>query len=120
MPHKTEIVKDGREQYRAICTCRTSSAFSANRQEIEDWVLRHQRLAEQAMTHLRSKNPSIKDQYTYYSERAVDPQETPENRRLWQQLADELRYRVPVTSTDEALPLDVKYTPRNRSRRDDP
>lgn len=120
MSHRVEYVKQSDGQHRAFCSCRLGSPLFATRQEVEDWGYQHLDLARRAAAHLRDRTPSLKDQYTYYSARAQDPLESPENRRLWKILADGLRSRLPAPNADDALPLEVKYTPRRRTTRDDP
>jgi hypothetical protein len=123
MPHEPEYVKNSVERWRAICNCKSASDWMT-RQEAEDWVLAHLRLAEQAMVHLRSRNPSLTDQYNYYSQMADDPANPPGDRTLWRQLALGLKPRLPHTppskNGEEALPFEVKYTPRRRRGADQP
>jgi len=122
MSHRVEYVTQADGQYRAFCSCRLGSPLFGSRLEVEDWAYRHLDLARRARAHLRDRSPSIKDQYTYYTERAADPLESPENRRLWALLADGLRSRLPgPVENDEPLDMEVKYTPRHRpTTRDDP
>lgn len=122
MTHRIDYVKDNQSRHRAICSCRTGSPYTLNRQEAEDWVIKHLRLVEQAMAHLRDRRPSVSDQAGYYQSKADDPEETRENRLLWQQLADELKPRLPSTTVtqptemDEALPFEIIYRPKRVSR----
>lgn len=118
--HRIEYVRDSESQHRAVCTCGSRSAFTLNRADAEDWAHQHDRLVQQAMAHLRNRSPSVTDQYNYFTTKANDPEERPEHRVLWQQLADELRGRVPIPAHDEALPFEVKYTPRYKRSKDRP
>lgn len=112
MAHNPQIVQDGSGRWRCICNCKSASGYFRTRQEAEDWKLKHDALVLQAMTHLRSRSPSVRDQYKFYISMAESTDNSPEDRRLWQQLADGLRPRLPRPSEDEPLPFEVKYTPR--------
>lgn len=116
MAHDPQIVRDGLRRWRTICNCKSSSDFYQDRQQAEDWKIKHLILAERAMVHLRSRSPSIKDQFDYYTKMAGSTENSPEDRRLWQQLADGLRGRLPRPGNDDPLPFEVKYTPRRTSR----
>lgn len=124
MTHRPQVVAVNAWEWRCICNCKTGSPHFPSRQLAEDWQFKHLRLADQAMVHLRSRNPSIKDQFDYYTTMARDSRESAENRRLWQQLADGLHSRLPPPSTpppsDDPLPFEVPYTPRRNRSRDRP
>lgn len=65
---------------------------------------RLERERERARDLLRSRSNTkgvLKSEREWYLERAADPSETPENRALWQQLADELAPRLPSERSQE-------------------
>jgi hypothetical protein len=113
-----QVERDG--LHIAFCSCGAKCTPQFRKDEAEDWAYRHLDLARRAQAHLRDRSPSIKDQHHWYAERAADPHETPENRVLWRMLADGLASRIGTPEKDDALPMDVKYTPRRRTTRDDP
>lgn len=65
-----------------------------SRQQVEDQVLKHEALVARARASLKPRNVTLVDERGWYLERAADPQETPENRALWQRMADELSTRI--------------------------
>lgn len=91
--HKIAYVED-KGRHHGRCSCRFQTKVFLHKWQAEDEVREHLALVDRVRAYLETKNPTVKSQHDYYRERADDPDETPENRRLWQQLADELEPRV--------------------------
>lgn len=83
--------------------------------QVEDEERRHFQLVERVKASLTRREPSIKTQRDYYLERANDPEESRENRALWQQLADELTPRVKDKKPGEQETLFLMDTPEKRA-----
>jgi hypothetical protein len=77
----------------AKCTCRLRSGVVEVRQQAEDWALHHAEQVERARTSLGTKTPSLKHQRDYYADMAAATSNAMD-KRLWQQLADELTHRL--------------------------
>lgn len=95
--HTFKYIEDGATKHYARCSCRFQTKSHQHRWQVEDEVREHLTLIERVKSYLGTKNPTLKSQRDYYLERAEDPDETPANRRLWLQLAEELTPRVKPT-----------------------
>lgn len=117
--HDIKYIED-KGLVRAVCSCLSAPSGWGGRGDAQVWAMKHIALVQQARVHLRGSSPSIKNQWEYFTDKANDPEESPENRKLWQQLADELHSRVPKPvppDRDEMLPFDVTYSPKRKPRR---
>jgi hypothetical protein len=92
--HKPKVIPLQGGGYVCRCTCGASSGEKVHRQEAEDWVLVHDKEIERIRTHLATKTPRLQDERDYYRSKADDPDETPANRAIWKQLAEELSNRL--------------------------
>lgn len=76
-----------------FCTCgwHHEEYTALTHQQAEQWERQH--LADVKFVRLNKgpKSMSVKSQWKYYNEQAGDRNNKPEHRKLWQQLADELR-----------------------------
>lgn len=89
----------------AYCSCRFATS-QGTRDEVERQVSVHLDNVAIASTALATKTPSLKQQLDYFTERSKDPEVSEEHRRLWKQLADELRHRLGLdTSEPDSPPL---------------
>jgi len=79
---------------RARCRCGFQTLKYEHQWQVDDEVEKHHAKIERVRAYLETRNPTVKSQYQFFSEKADDPDETPENRALWRQLADELAPRV--------------------------
>lgn len=86
--HKTNVVGHG-DAWQAKCVCRWRSQVLplAEVQKAED---AHHQDVQRAQAGLRSSTPSLGSLRTYYQDQADNTANDPEERALWQQLADEL------------------------------
>lgn len=95
---------NSRSGARAYCNCGESSVALPNKQDAEEWHLRH--LSGVRAERARRKGPpSLKSQRDYYLAQAESATQSDDDRRLWRSLADELTRRLepPVTSEDQPL-----------------
>lgn len=96
--HRVKYVPVGTgpgQMWVARCTCRWSSTQRLSQFDVEDEVLVHDANVQRARAgRVFGRMPSLGDQRDYYQTRADNTEETPENRVLWQQLADELTHRL--------------------------
>ena len=76
------------------CSCRKMMPKPASREECKVWAMGHMDEVNRVREHLSNRNPPLKSQRDYYLDKANDHHETPENRELWQRLADELSIRL--------------------------
>lgn len=76
----------------ARCTCGHVTDRHVQKQVVEDETMKHLEYIERVKAHLGTRNPSLKSQRDYYRDQAENG--TPELRRLWKQLADELSDRL--------------------------
>ena len=106
-------------KYQSRCRCGFVTKQHRHEWQVSDEKRAHLAFIERVKTYLNKRDPSVKNQYDYYSERANDPEETPANRALWQQLADELRPRVPDKSKngeqETLFPMETPEKTVNRS-----
>lgn len=93
--HKTKVVPLNGGGYVTRCNCGWKHpGETPDRQVAEDWIRVHEKAIERIRTHLATKTPRLQDERDYYRSKADDPDETPENRAIWKQLADELSVRL--------------------------
>lgn len=95
------------EQRRVSCLgCGQTSGWVESRQLAEDWWIKHEEEIERILANLRRPSPSPKNELAYYEKMAADPHTSPENKRLFEQLATEYRKRFfpEPTSEDVFLP----------------
>lgn len=95
--------------YRGQCKCGWHTPWEHTKQVAEDAGLKHEQEMEQFRARMQRGNPSLRSQRDYYAEQAKDEGYGEKQRRLWQQLADEISHRL-NDSTDpfegqEQLPL---------------
>jgi len=90
----------------ARCSCKKKSAVGT-RADVDTWYFDHLREIERIRTHLGTRNPSLKTQCAWFFAQADDENNTPEDRALWRQLADELdrfiAYRTAPALEQDAL-----------------
>ena len=98
------------QRHRAVCSCRGwASAVVSTRQLAEDEALIHLRNVEKARAAMGTSTPSLKSQQAWYQQQAENPNNSPEDRRLWQLLANELGLRLGLgqrASEDVEIPFD--------------
>lgn len=93
--HTIDHFIDSKGRHGCRCRCGWSPPDRYDsRQQVEDQVLKHEKLVERARASLKPRSVRLVDEHAWYLERAADPQETPENRKLWQRMADELAVRL--------------------------
>ena len=87
----------------AICRCGWRSVHSVNKPEVVEDIDDHHREVARLRSKISGREPSLATTRDYYREQAADTRRyTPEQRRLWQQLADELDHRLGhATPADE-------------------
>lgn len=104
--HKINYFLDERDRHGCRCTCGWAPPDRyASRQLVEDEVIKHERNVERARAALKSRNVPLHSERDWYRERENDPNETPENRELWKQMADELDTRLGQPKGSEDRPL---------------
>lgn len=100
MNHKPKYLHiEDPEGWRIRCTCRHVTSAHLTRQAAEDEHAKHIQEVEKTRARLAAP-PSVKSTHLYYSEQALDPKNTPEEREQWQRLADEMERRVPRMGPD--------------------
>lgn len=96
MAHKVKYVQS--ESYppvhRGTCKCGWHTPWEMQRQSAEDAGIKHEQEMEQFRARMSSHPPSLRNQRDYYRQQAEDEGYDPEQRRLWQQLADEIDHRL--------------------------
>lgn len=114
--HATNIVASRVQpiQYRAFCSCLMNSGWFNFRWQAEDWIRVHDELVNRVRAHLRNRTPSIRDQFNWYTKQSEDENNSAEERALWHQLAEEIRYRLSGTTDQDALPFEVEYSRKQR------
>lgn len=102
--HKFNRFNHNDGTFSSRCSCGHYTGFKETRQEREDAEIKHHDNVERIRAHLSTRDPSLVQQRDYYRLMSVeDPEES--NRRLWQQLADELDRRLGGTPASEDVPL---------------
>jgi hypothetical protein len=79
----------GGDSWQGRCSCKQRSKIGT-RSEVEDWGIKHLQEIERIRAHLGTRSPSLKTQCAWFFAQADDPENPPEDRVLWRQLADEL------------------------------
>lgn len=94
--HKMAVRRYGETEFIAKCaTCGWQHpGRTTKRDEAEAWLRVHERELRKVRAGLEPKNPSMKSQRDYFEEMAQRDDQSAEQRRLWQQLADELTKRL--------------------------
>jgi hypothetical protein len=91
----------------ARCSCKKKSPIGS-RSEVDDWFREHLYEIQRIRTHLGTRNPALKTQCAWFQAQADDPENAPEDRVLWRQLADELD-RFIAARTAPALEQDALF-----------
>lgn len=111
MAHTTEIYEVKPWDWSGRCSCGWGPDLRKKyrtRQMVEDEVMKHDRLVEQARHHLKRGNGSLKAERDYYEAMAVSLMVSDADRALWQVLADGLNSRLGKPNSepeDIELPL---------------
>jgi len=106
MGHKTTVeeLEGWPKTYVARCSCRFIGKQTQHKWEAEDEQRQHDEKVQRVLALLRPRNHTaslVRSERDYYLERAADPDESEANRRLWQQLADELTPRIASKTVDQ-------------------
>lgn len=98
------VTEEEPPRHKATCSCRRSSPFADSRQAVDDWVFEHRTQVERAKAWLNTRTPRLTQQRDYFRHMArEEPGVTPEDRLLWEKLADELDHRIGHTHTEDPL-----------------
>lgn len=89
---KREQAKDGGTFSR--CTCGQYVSPKAHMWQVEDAENLHLENVQRAMAALSRREPTLKNQRDYYLQMAVAEEVSEADRRMWQQLADEISRRI--------------------------
>lgn len=101
--HRVTIVQSAQPptRYYGKCACGGRSAgWTADKQEVQDWEIKHHAYVQRVRSHLGTSTPSLKQQRDYFEEQAIDNRYSHEEKRLWSQLADELTARLGDRNAD--------------------
>jgi hypothetical protein len=115
--HRIRYEASGTGQQRehwATCSCRKwASVHHGSRKEVEDDATKHLNDVRKARLSLSRGNPSLASQRDYYRQQQDNTMQTPRDRALFRQLADELDHRLGVghEADDEPLPFDPRKPP---------
>lgn len=99
MSHHITTLIGTDDAWQAKCSCRWRSPLRT-RGEAEAAMDKHTAEVARAQAGLRVRNPSVRTMRDYYRKEAENPENTPEERALWAQLADGLEPRVPVADDE--------------------
>lgn len=95
MSHKLVSGVGDTSGYLVRCKCGKTSGIKPTEGQAHDWFyMTHIREVEKLQAALGTKTPRLETQYRHYVQMAEDPSVTDYDRRLWQQLAEELATRL--------------------------
>ena len=115
--HHIQILQQSDGRWHGFCSCRAASDYLPARWRVEDWKDRHERLVEQARSHLTKTQPSLKATHDYYVQMSQDTGVPAEQREQWALLAEGLRPRIRLTEPDDPALFDVKPLMRQPDRK---
>lgn len=72
----------------ARCSCKQRSPIGT-RADVEEWKFSHEQLIQRVRAHLGARNITLKSAVAWFVSQAENEDNTPEDRALWRQLADE-------------------------------
>lgn len=107
MIHETEVNKLGPSHFQMVCSCgEQQRSLSVTRADAEGWAYEHHHRVKFVLLNHGPRKPSIKTLRKYYEEQADSLSNTIADRKLWKQMADELkRYLDDHDANGEQLPL---------------
>jgi hypothetical protein len=87
------LVTEKTRLHYAHCRCGWRSDRLPTQQQVVDEVMDHQKKIEKLRASLGGQ-PTLKSQRDWFQSQADDPHVPAKDRRLWQQLADEITHRL--------------------------
>lgn len=77
------------QQCQARCSCGKKSPIT-DRGTVEGWWYAHQQEIERTRAYLGTRTPTLKSQRDWFIKQAENPDNDPDDRALWRQLAEEI------------------------------